>query len=256
MKRFLKKWLCASHVRNARMIHFALASGVVGVFLVPFDPLWLLGAFIAFQLYWICGLTCGWHRYFCHGAFETSRFWQEFMLLMGCASLCGHPGAFAAVHLQHHKYSDTPKDPHLEYTDAVFAATKLAGIKLGTREKKRFFMSPMMRRAHKYYLAYPVGVALLMLAISPAAYVYLWALPVGVMQLLRKYLLVLVPHNPKIGYRNYDTKDLSRNVWSLGILFGGEGYHNNHHRKPRDWNFAHKWWEFDPASLFVRMIKR
>ena len=31
------------------------------------------------------------------------------------------------------------------------------------------------------------------------------------------------------GYRNYETKDDSRNLWWVGLLAFGEGWHNNHH---------------------------
>ena len=31
------------------------------------------------------------------------------------------------------------------------------------------------------------------------------------------------------GYRNYETSDDSRNLWWVGVLAFGEGWHNNHH---------------------------
>ena len=31
------------------------------------------------------------------------------------------------------------------------------------------------------------------------------------------------------GYRNYETTDDSRNLWWVGLLAFGEGWHNNHH---------------------------
>ena len=39
----------------------------------------------------------------------------------------------------------------------------------------------------------------------------------------------VMPHH-KFGYRNYDSPDSSRNLWWLGILGAGVGWHNNHHR--------------------------
>jgi len=252
----MKKPFEASHFRNSRMIQTAALVGLVGAFLFPPSIGWIVGGFLAFQFYWIVGLTVGWHRYFCHKSFQTNRFWEEVMLFAGCASLSGHPGAFAAIHLQHHLHSDTDQDPHTHYKDVVFPATKLAGVKLTVSAKKRFFLTPTMKRVHELYIAYPILTALTLLAISPEALIYLWAIPVSVMQLLRKYILVIIPHNPKFGYQTYDVGDKSRNVWLLGVLFGGEGYHNNHHKKPNGWNFAHQWWEFDPASWFVRLIKR
>ena len=39
------------------------------------------------------------------------------------------------------------------------------------------------------------------------------------------------------GYRNYETTDDSRNLWWVGLLAFGEGWHNNHHAFPgrRPW---------------------
>ena len=34
------------------------------------------------------------------------------------------------------------------------------------------------------------------------------------------------------GYRNYETTDDSRNLWWVGLLAFGEGWHNNHHAFP------------------------
>ena len=34
------------------------------------------------------------------------------------------------------------------------------------------------------------------------------------------------------GYRNYETRDESRNLWWVALLAFGEGWHNNHHAHP------------------------
>ena len=35
------------------------------------------------------------------------------------------------------------------------------------------------------------------------------------------------------GYRNHDTNDNPTNIFTLGILMWGEGWHNNHHVDPK-----------------------
>jgi fatty-acid desaturase len=42
-----------------------------------------------------------------------------------------------------------------------------------------------------------------------------------------------VCHWPAFGAAPYDARDDSRDVWWIGILAHGEGYHNAHHRYPR-----------------------
>jgi fatty-acid desaturase len=249
------KLFAASNLRNRLGITFASLMAIYGLFTVEFSWQWALAGWLAFQFYWVVGLSMGWHRYFCHGAFKTSRFWEEVMIFAGCASMVGHPGAFSVVHLVHHRYSDTDEDPHLLYRDELFPATKIAGVKLNTAMKKKFFLSPQMKRIHRFYMLYPILAAGLLGAFSFEAMFYLWAMPVFVMQFIRRWILVIIAHREGLGYANFDTGDNSRNFWLISVLFGGEGLHNNHHEKPGAWNFAMKWWEVDPTSWLIRLIR-
>jgi stearoyl-CoA desaturase (delta-9 desaturase) len=36
----------------------------------------------------------------------------------------------------------------------------------------------------------------------------------------------------------------------------GEGYHNNHHAKPRCAAHGLKWWEFDLTRYFIRFLEK
>ena len=56
------------------------------------------------------------------------------------------------------------------------------------------------------------------------------------------------------GYRNYETPDNSRNNILIGLLAGGEGWHNNHHAAPTSARHGHHWWEFDLAWLTIRVF--
>jgi stearoyl-CoA desaturase (delta-9 desaturase) len=61
------------------------------------------------------------------------------------------------------------------------------------------------------------------------------------------------------GYRNFDTKDNSRNVYLLGIFDWGNGWHNNHHYNQSSYDFgtniSKKWYEFDPCRIFIPILK-
>ena len=58
------------------------------------------------------GITGGYHRYFAHRAYKTSRVGQFVLAWLGCSALQRGPLWWAAHHRGHHRYSDTPKDPH------------------------------------------------------------------------------------------------------------------------------------------------
>ncbi len=56
------------------------------------------------------------------------------------------------------------------------------------------------------------------------------------------------------GYRNYETKDCSKNNIFVGLLTMGEGFQNNHHHNPMSTNFSSKWFEIDVASLMLKIL--
>jgi stearoyl-CoA desaturase (delta-9 desaturase) len=54
------------------------------------------------------------------------------------------------------------------------------------------------------------------------------------------------------GYRNFETKDRSTNLWWVAILSFGEGWHNNHHAHQRSAAHGLRWFEFDLTYLMIR----
>lgn len=235
------------------MTAIAAVITVVGLIMIP-SIWWFVGSLIAFQIYWCCGYSAGNHRYFCHRAFKTSKFWEEFMVWCACTSLGGHPLLFSASHLEHHRHSDTEKDPNNAYKRVWLAAANEPSVEMPMYLKKRFIKEPLMMRSFRYYLAYPIITALILLVISPYAMVYLWAIPLILTQLARKHAMLDWVH--RFGYQTFNTGDKSTNSLILSLIFGGEGLHNNHHKYAGRWNFAMKKGEIDPTSWFVRLIKK
>ena len=58
-----------------------------------------------------------------------------------------------------------------------------------------------------------------------------------------------------IGYRNYDTKDTSRNLVPWGIWIGGEELHNNHHGDGTSPKFSQRWWELDIGWMYICILR-
>lgn len=58
----------------------------------------------------------------------------------------------------------------------------------------------------------------------------------------------------KVGYRNFKTKDQSRNTLAVDFALMGELYQNNHHRYGQKLNFAHRWFEIDLTYQFSRIL--
>jgi stearoyl-CoA desaturase (delta-9 desaturase) len=58
------------------------------------------------------------------------------------------------------------------------------------------------------------------------------------------------------GYRNYETDDDSTNLWWVGLLAFGEGWHNNHHAFQRMARHGHKWWEVDTTYWAILALEK
>lgn len=56
------------------------------------------------------------------------------------------------------------------------------------------------------------------------------------------------------GYRNFETKDCSKNNILIGLLTLGEGFQNNHHYNSMSINFSRRWYEIDLASCFLKIL--
>lgn len=58
------------------------------------------------------------------------------------------------------------------------------------------------------------------------------------------------------GYRNYETREDSRNNWLFALLTNGEGWHNNHHADPRSARHGHRWWEIDVTWISLVAMEK
>ena len=56
------------------------------------------------------------------------------------------------------------------------------------------------------------------------------------------------------GTRRYATRDTSTNLWWVGLLAYGEGWHNNHHAFPTSARHGLRWWEFDLTYGTIRLL--
>jgi stearoyl-CoA desaturase (delta-9 desaturase) len=86
-------------------------AAIVGVCLLGWS--WS-GLLLAVAMYYVrmFGVSGGYHRYFSHRTYRTSRCFQFVLAVLAQTSLQKGVLWWAAHHRMHHKYSDTPQDPH------------------------------------------------------------------------------------------------------------------------------------------------
>ncbi|MBY0460703.1 MAG: acyl-CoA desaturase [Gemmataceae bacterium] len=203
------------------------------------------------------GITAGFHRYFSHHAFKTSRWFQFLLGCAGCAALQQGPLWWVIHHRLHHKHSDTPNDPHSPVVGGFWHGH--AGW-LFTRD----LMTPDMRLARDL-TRFPELVWLNRLWVVPGlvlagacfavlgwgGLVYGYCLSV-VLVFQVTFAVNSIGH--LWGPRRFETHEGSRNNLVLGYLAMGDGWHNNHHRAPYSARHGFAWYELDMTYTFIRLL--
>jgi stearoyl-CoA desaturase (delta-9 desaturase) len=206
-------------------------------------------------------VTGGYHRYFSHRAFKTSRAFQFLLALGAQSSLQKGVLWWAANHRYHHKHSDTPLDPHsVKQRGFLWAhvgwitAEDYDGTNLElVGDLARYPELRVLNRPGIQMLpAVPLALVLLALGGLPAL---VWGFLVSTVMLWHgSFAINSLSH--LIGRRRYATGDDSRNNWALALLTTGEGWHNNHHHYQSSANQGFRWWEIDVTFYVLRLFER
>lgn len=239
-------WIAAAHIGAViAPFYFSWQGFVTFLVLIPFTAM--------------IGVTLGYHRLLTHGSFVTYRPVRWFLALVGGLSGEGSALSWIANHRKHHVHSDQEGDPHSPNEGAWWshmfwfmpAQTDKEFADLTERWAPDLVRDPVMVALHKLFFPLHVLFGLALYAIGR----YGWNAEVGTSMVMWGMFarLAYVYHitwfvnsaTHMWGYRNYETTDNSRNLWWVGILAFGEGWHNNHHAYQRMAKHGHKWWEID-----------
>lgn len=202
-------------------------------------------------------ITGGYHRYFSHRSFKTSRAFQFVLAFLGTTTTQKGPLWWAAAHRVHHRYSDTPKDLHSPLQRGFWYAHMgwwwgTAHDRTDLSQVKDLAGFPELRWLDRWYVA---GVFTWMaLAAALGGWDgFLWGYVVSTLFLMHgTFTINSLAH--VFGSRRYDTSDTSRNNFALAVLTLGEGWHNNHHHFMNSARQGFRWWEIDIAYLILKCL--
>ncbi len=228
---------------------------------------------LAAGLCWVTGglgITLCFHRLLTHGSFQTYRPVRWLLTLFGTFSGEGSAITWVANHRKHHAHSDKPGDPHSPHDGPwwshMFWFTPCFGKtwheELTSKYAPDLRKDPVMRFLHFAFLPLQIGLGGVLFAIGYFGWdaytawsfvfwgvfvrmVYVWHVTWFVNSATHMW-----------GYRNYETSDDSTNLWWVGLLAFGEGWHNNHHAFQRMARHGHKWWEFDATYITICLMEK
>lgn len=223
------------------------------IHLMPLGALWTGATFFdwmvciflyVFRMFWVTG---GYHRYFAHRSYSTSRWFQFIIAFM--SQTTAQKGAlwWAAHHRHHHRHSDTPADPHSMKIYGFWYSH--VGWIVGPDFKETdykvigdYAKYPELVWLNKHYLVPPTILAILVTAVggwvNGGSFMAIFS-TAGLSTLFVGFFLstIILYHATfsinsimhKVGTQRYESNDESRNSLWLAILTMGEGWHNNHH---------------------------
>lgn len=225
-------------------------------------------ACLIFYFLRIFGLSAGYHRYFAHRSFKTSRFFQFVLALLGASAYQKGPLWWAAHHRYHHIHSDTEQDVHSPVKSGFWWAHCgwIFSLKnRGTDEK----MVPNLakhwelRLIDDLYVLPPLLLAVSIYGLGVLLERYLPGLNTSGFQMLVWGFFVstmLVHHGTysansmahSFGRRRFNTRDGSRNNLFVALITLGDGWHNNHHHYPHSVRHGFYWWEIDVTHYILK----
>ena len=235
----------------------ATALVLLYAFLLPQSgSLWLLSVLMYVGI-GCFGISIGFHRLLTHKSFKTTKFWEYFCATWGALAFTGSAIGWVGMHRDHHKYSDKLGDPHSPMVSGpkmLVAAYDYEPNKWKIRhlifDKYHIFM-------HKWYFGLLILWTALWALIDPVLAMHVVIIP-AVFSVWSSTTSNYMNH--MWGYRNFETTDNSRNLWFNAIFTFGEGWHNNHHARPGNYDFGSgtsgKWWEFDPTARVIELIRK
>jgi stearoyl-CoA desaturase (delta-9 desaturase) len=231
------------------------------VFFVSVHPIdWAMaGALYVVRMF---GITAGYHRYFAHRSYKTSRWFQFVLAWLGCSALQKGPLWWAAHHRHHHRHSDEPPDLHSPVTESFWHAhvgwildpkndpTDLAAIP----DFARFWEMRLLNRFH-WVPGIVTGAACFFLSLwlTDSGWGGLAAFVVSTVVLYHMtFMINSLAH--VFGSRRYETTDDSRNNFALALVTLGEGWHNNHHHYQSAARQGFFWWEVDISYYALKAL--
>jgi stearoyl-CoA desaturase (delta-9 desaturase) len=253
----LRRFTAMEHLSNVLFV--AIHGAALLVFVVPFS--WKVAALaLGGYLVRMWAVTAGYHRYFAHRAYKTSRAFQLLLAVLGATAMQNGPLWWASVHRRHHKHADTHEDPHSPVLRGLlyahigwnFDRSKPPPRDYSNvRDLTRF---PELRFVDRHDWLPLVAYALTCIFIGGVPGL-VWGFVVSTLAVFHATLLInSLAH--VWGSRRYATEDGSRNNGLLALLTLGEGWHNNHHHYMTSARQGFFWWEVDVTYYAIWGLSR
>jgi stearoyl-CoA desaturase (delta-9 desaturase) len=238
-------------------------AAFIAVHLAPIAAFWTgvttTSILMAVTLYVVrmFGVTGGYHRYFSHRTFKTSRLGQFLFALLAMSSAQKSILWWAALHRHHHLHSDQPEDVHSPVHRSFFYS-HVGWIFDAKHDKTRIEDVPDLAKypelvfLDRFQLVPPFLLAVICFLIDGWSGLFIGFFLSTVFLYHGTFFINSLAHVH--GKQRYVTGDDSRNNWWLALITLGEGWHNNHHAYQRSTRQGFRWYEIDITYYILRAL--
>ena len=255
----------------ARFVVVVPAAAIVFVAVRGVGPSSLdLALFSVFYVVTMLGITAGYHRHFSHRAFRAHPAVRWMLAIAGAMAIQGPIAWWTAHHRRHHAHADRHGDPHSPTTHG----TGLRGLwhahvgwmlRPAPAERRKYASDllddALVAKADKLYLAWialslglPFALGWLMGGdLAHGLSGLLWGGLIRVFATQHAtWAINSIGHT--MGTRPLPARDKSVNNFFLALATLGEGWHNNHHARPRSAKSGFGWWQVDPTWRVIHLL--
>lgn len=235
---------------------YALHLVCLSAFFLPFSWKWV-GLGVGFYYFRMFGVTAGFHRYFSHKSFKTSRVMQFVFALLGCLSVQQGALWWSAHHRRHHKFSATENDIHAPEQKGFYWAHVGWTLSMQYNDSdlsnvRDLTVYPELVWLDKYYTLPAIIVgALVWGTLGTSAFIWGYMISL-ICNYNGTFIINSLCH--MWGTRRFKTTDNSRNNIIFALLTLGEGWHNNHHHYQHSVRQGMYWWEIDISYMILKAM--
>ena len=249
---------------NGRRLDWVLVGYFGGIHLMALPaPLYLSwqAVGIMLSLYWLSacvGICLGYHRLLTHRGFKVRKPVEYVLTILGMLASEGGAISWVSRHRYHHITSDragrdvhAPKDGFWwSHFGWVLCDLDRPQQEFSEDYARDLLEDPVHRWLERFHLLPNVALGLVLYALGGWGFV-VWGVFLRLVVVLHSTWFVNSAAHVW-GYRSYETPEGSRNLWWVGLVAFGEGWHNNHHAFQRSARHGLTPWEIDMTWWVIR----
>ncbi len=208
------------------------------------------------------GITLYFHRDQAHRSVDLHPAVRHFFRFWLWMNTGASTREWVAVHRKHHAHCEQEGDPHspklFGLSTVVWQGAELYRAEAGKPETVEKYgrgtPDDWIERNVYSRFSYSgiVVLAVVDLIVFGVPGITMLACQLGTMPMLAAGVINGLCH--AIGYRNFETRDASTNLWPIGLFVAGEELHNNHHAFPTSARFSMRHHEIDMGWLHLKVL--